>query len=60
MLIKLFFAFVIAGLVMAILVPAMHTQGISLRGWMVWGVIAASVAVCMAPEFWRWWASRSR
>lgn len=60
MLMKLFFAFVIAGLVMAILVPAMHTQGISLRGWMVWGVIAASVGVCMAPDIRRWWVSRYR
>ena len=60
MLIKVFFAFVIAGLVMAILVPAMHTRGVTLQGWMVWGVIAASVAVCMAPDIRRWWVARSR
>jgi hypothetical protein len=58
--IKLFFAFVIAGIVMAILVPAMHTRGVTLQGWMVWGVIAASVAVCMAPDIRRWWVSRPR
>lgn len=58
MALKTFVAFVIAGIVMAILVPALHARGISLQGWMVWGVIAASLAISLGPGVWRHWRAR--
>lgn len=58
MMLKAFIAFVIAGIVMAILVPQMHARGVSLRGWMVWTVIAMSFAIALGPEAWRRWRTR--
>lgn len=58
MLLKAFVAFVIAGIVMAILVPQLHTRGVSLRGWMVLAVIASSFAIAVGPEAWRRWKAR--
>ena len=58
MALKTFVAFVIAGLVMAILVPALHSRGVSLQGWMVWGVIASSLTICFGPGVWRDWRAR--
>ncbi len=54
-----FVAFVIAGIDMAILVPQLHTRGVPLRGWMVWTVIAAALAVSLGPEGWRRWKARA-
>lgn len=58
MALKTFAAFVIAGIVMAILVPALHSRGVSLQGWMVWGVIASSLAICLGPSVWRYWRAK--
>ena len=60
MMIRLFAGFVIAGLVLAILVPAMHARGVALRGWMAWTVIIASLGVSVAPNIRRWWVARHR
>ena len=59
MVLRAFAAFVIAGIVMAILVPQMHTRGVPLRGWMVWLVIGAALAVSLGPEGWRRWKARA-
>jgi hypothetical protein len=58
MVLKSFVAFVIAALVMAILVPALHKRGVSLQGWMVWGVIVSSFAICLGPDVLRRWRAR--
>ena len=58
MALKAFVAFVIAGVVMAILVPQLHTRGVALRGWMVWAVIASALAISLGPEAWRRWRTR--
>ena len=53
MALKTFVAFVIAGIVMAILVPALHSRGVSLQGWMVGAVMASSLVVCLGPTIWK-------
>jgi hypothetical protein len=58
MVLKAFVAFVIAGIVMAILVPQMHTRGVPLRGWMVVAVMVSALAVSLGPETWRRWKAR--
>ena len=58
MVLKAFVAFVIAGIVMAILVPQMHTRGVPLRGWMVAAVMVSALAVSLGPETWRRWKAR--
>ncbi len=58
MLLKAVLAFVIAAIVMAILVPQMHARGVTLRGWMVWMVIASSFAIAVVPSVWRRWKTR--
>jgi hypothetical protein len=59
MFLKAFLAFVIAGVVLALLVPALHRRGISLNGWMAWGVILAAAALALGPDVWRRVRSRS-
>ena len=59
MVLRAFVAFVVAAIVMAVLVPQMHTRDVSLRGWMVWAVIASALAVCLGPEGWRRWKARA-
>ena len=53
MALKTFVAFVIAGIVMAILVPALHSRGVALQGWMVGAVMAGSLVVCLGPTVWK-------
>jgi hypothetical protein len=42
--------FMLAGIIMAILVPALHTRGVTLRSWMIWTVMGLSIAVCIGPD----------
>ena len=58
MVFKAFLAFVIAGIVMALLVPAIHARGVSLQGWMVWAVILSSLTISVGPEIRRRWKAR--
>jgi len=58
MVLRAFVAFVIAGIVMAILVPQMHTRGVPLRGWMVLAVMVSAMAISVGPETWRRWKAR--
>lgn len=43
-------ALVAAGILLAVLVPAMHARGIALDSWMAWGVLLASLALALGPE----------
>ena len=43
-------AWFLAGIVLAIMVPPLHTRGIELRQWMAWAVIGAAFALCIGPD----------
>lgn len=43
----------LAGVLLAVLVPALHARGIPLRGWMAWGLITLMIAICVAPNVYR-------
>lgn len=58
-LLKLLLAWLLSGLVLALAVPAMRAQQLELRGWMVWAVILAATALCVAPELRAWQRRRS-
>ena len=60
MVLRAFVAFVIAGIVMALLVPQMHTRGVPLRGWMVVAVMVSALTISLGPETWRRWKARPR
>lgn len=40
----------LGGVLLAVIVPALHRQGVSLRDWMAWAVILMSIAACVAPD----------
>ena len=42
--------FLLAGVILAILVPPLHRRGVPLQAWMIWTVMALSIAVCVAPD----------
>ena len=50
LLLKAVVGFVLAGFVLAILVPFLHSRGIGLREWMIWTIMAALIAVCVGPD----------
>jgi hypothetical protein len=50
---KAFAGFLLAGVILAILVPALHTRGIALQGWMIWGVMILMIVVCTAPDLYQ-------
>ena len=58
-LLKGFVGFLLAGVVLAILVPALHAQGVVLQAWMIWGVMAAMIAVCVAPDLYHRYRQRT-
>jgi hypothetical protein len=47
---KGFAGFLLAGVVLALVVPALHTRGVVLQAWMIWSVIALMIAVCIGPD----------
>ena len=47
---KGFVGFLLAGVVLALVVPALHTRGVVLQAWMIWSVIALMIAVCIGPD----------
>lgn len=55
---KAFVGFFLAAILMAIIVPPLHARGIPLRGWMVWTVMALSIAICIGPDLYRRYRSR--
>ena len=46
-------AFVLAGLVLAIVTPMLARRGMSLNGWMVYAVLGAAVLIAVGPVLWR-------
>jgi len=47
---KLLLAFVLSGIVLAVMVPALAVRGVALTHWMIWPVILASVLLCLGGE----------
>jgi hypothetical protein len=47
---KAFAGFLLAGVLLGILVPALHARGVVLQDWMIWGVIILMIVVCTAPD----------
>jgi len=59
MLLKGFVGFLLGGVVLAILVPALHARGLVLQAWMIWGVIAVMIAVCVVPDLYHRYRQRA-
>ena len=57
-LLKLLLAWFLSAVVLALLMPALQTGGISLRGWMVWTVSLASLVLCIGPDLRGRWRRR--
>lgn len=47
---KVILAWFLSGIVLAVMVPALHARGIELSHWIVWPVILASMALCLSGE----------
>lgn len=47
---KLLLAFVLSGVVLALMVPALAVREIELSHWMIWPVILASLLLCLGGE----------
>jgi hypothetical protein len=47
---KMILAWGLSGIVLALLMPALHARGIALSHWIVWPVILASMALCLGGE----------
>ncbi len=47
---KLLLAFVLSGVVLAVMVPMLAARDVPLTGWMVWPVIIASALLCLGGE----------
>lgn len=49
MLFRLLLAWILSAIILAISVPALQARGIELKGWMIWGVLLGSLALCLVP-----------
>ena len=45
----LLLSWILSAIVLALSVPVLQARGIELRGWMIWGVILGSLALCLVP-----------
>lgn len=50
LLLRMVLAISVGGILLAVLVPALHARGIDLENWMAWGVILACLALALGPE----------
>ena len=57
-LIRLFLAWGLSAIVLALVVPALHARGIPLQAWTVWAVIVAACALAAGPDLVRRLSSR--
>ena len=57
-LLRLLLAWFLSATLLAVIVPALRSSGTELRGWMVWAVILASLALCIGPELLARWRRR--
>ena len=53
LLLKAFAGFLLAGILMAVLVPFLHNRDVVLRPWMIWTVISLMIAVCAGPDLYQ-------
>ena len=49
-LLRLLLAWLMSGILLALLVPVIHGWGVSLPPWIVWGVIVAAFALAVGPD----------
>ena len=47
---RLLIAWFISAIVLAVLVPALHTRDVEISSWMVWAVILATLGLCVGPD----------
>jgi hypothetical protein len=52
-LLKGLIGYAMAGVLLAVVAPALHRRGILLHGWMAWGTILLMIAICIAPDLYR-------
>jgi hypothetical protein len=52
-LLKGLLGYALGGVLLAVIVPWLHTRGTALRGWMVWSVILGMIAICIGPDLYR-------
>jgi hypothetical protein len=50
LLFRVMIAWFISAIVLAVLVPALHTRDVAIRPWMVWVVIIATLGLCVGPD----------
>ena len=58
-LLKGLLGYALAGVLLALIVPWLHSRGIVLRGWMVWGLMLGMIALCIAPDLYRRYRRRA-
>ncbi len=46
-LLRVLLAWILSAIILAISVPVLQARGIELTGWMIWGVILGSLALCL-------------
>ena len=47
---RLLIAWFLSAIVLALLVPLLHSRDVEIRAWMVWLVIVATVGLCVGPD----------
>jgi hypothetical protein len=50
MVLKAFVGYLLGGVLLAVIVPALHARGVSLQAWMAWGVILTTIVACVGPD----------
>ena len=58
-LLKALVGYALAGVLLAVVAPPLHTRGIALRGWMVWSTILGMIAVCIVPDIYHRYRRRA-
>ena len=51
--INLFVAWLVSGLILAVAIPLLHAQGVEADEWIVWPVILLAMGLCVGPDVWR-------
>jgi hypothetical protein len=59
LLLKALLGYALAGVLLALIVPLIHARGTALRGWMVWSLILGMIAICVAPDLYRYHRRRA-
>ncbi len=47
---KAIVGFLLAGVLLAVIVPPLHSRGVPLRSWMIWSVMALTIGACIGPD----------